>query len=64
MADASFTAETAARTGQSEHFSEWVRLTAEKNKGATCADIPRGRGQPQGGINAATRELRIDRTER
>lgn len=48
---------------RAEHIAEWLRLTDEQNKGATCADIPRGRGQPQGGINAATRELGIDRTE-
>lgn len=48
---------------RSEHIAEWVRLIGEKNKGATCADIPRSRGQPEGGINAAVRDLGIDRTE-
>lgn len=48
---------------RAEHIAEWVRLTEGKNKGASCADIQRGRGQPQGGINAAVRELGIDRTE-
>jgi hypothetical protein len=43
-------------------IAEWVRLT-DGNKGASCADIPRGRGQPQGGINAAVRDLGIDRSE-
>ena len=50
-------------TERAENIAEWVRLTGEKNKGASCADIPKGRGQPQGGINAATREFGIDRTE-
>ncbi|MBS0641340.1 MAG: hypothetical protein JSS43_15810 [Proteobacteria bacterium] len=40
-----------------------MKLAEETNKGATCADIQRGRGQPKGGINAAVRELGIDRTE-
>lgn len=48
---------------RANHIAEWVRLTEEKNKGATCADTPRGRGQPQGGINAAVRDLGVDRTE-
>lgn len=48
---------------RADHIAEWVRLTDEKNKGAICADIPRGRGQPQGGVNAAVRELGIERTE-
>jgi hypothetical protein len=45
------------------NIAEWVRLTDGANKGASCADIPRTRGQPKGGINAAVRELGIDRSE-
>ena len=41
---------------RADHIAEWVRLTEEANKGASCADIPRGRGQPQGGINAAEKK--------
>ncbi|NJL50560.1 MAG: ParB N-terminal domain-containing protein [Blastochloris sp.] len=37
---------------RAEHVREWVRLTEQKNIGASCADIPRTRGQPKGGINA------------
>lgn len=48
---------------RADQIAEWVRLTEEKNIGATCADIQRGRGQPKGGINAAVRDLGIDRTE-
>lgn len=46
---------------RSNMADEWIALTEAKqtNIGATCADIPRGRGQPQGGINAAVRELNI-----
>ena len=48
---------------RAENEAEWIRLTEEKNNGPSWADIPRGRGQPQGGINAATRELGITRQE-
>ena len=48
---------------RAENEAEWIRLTEEKNDGPSWADIPRGRGQPQGGINAATRELGITRQE-
>jgi hypothetical protein len=48
---------------RSEQVTEWVRLAGDRNKSASCADIPRGRGQPQGGINAAVRELGVERTQ-
>jgi len=48
---------------RADNVARWVKLTGDKNKGATCADIPKGRGQPQGGVNAAVRDLGIDRTE-
>ena len=48
---------------RSEHIAEWVRLTDEKNKVAQLAP-PAGGKQPRDkGINAAARELGIDRTE-
>jgi hypothetical protein len=49
---------------RSEHITEWIRLTEEKNKSASCVDIPKGRGQPKGGIRAAVRDLGIDLTAR
>jgi hypothetical protein len=49
--------------GAADQTARWIELTDRKNKGASCADIPKGRGQPKGGINAATRELGIDRSE-
>jgi hypothetical protein len=55
---------------RAEHIAEWVRLTeGEKVGGATCAshlDASGRRKSPQqkpSGINAAVRELGIDRTE-
>lgn len=53
---------------RAEHIAEWVRLTEGKAAGATCAgSLPDGRkAGPQHqarGINAATRELGIERTE-
>jgi hypothetical protein len=53
---------------RAEHIAEWVRLTGEKAGGATCAgSLPDGRKKgPQhqpSGINAAVRDLGIDRTE-
>jgi hypothetical protein len=49
-------------------YREWIRLTEEKVQTAQVAPNESkradGRGhRPQGGINAAVRELRIDRTE-
>lgn len=49
-----------------EQAAEWIRLTEEQNRAAqntltTCEDIPRRRGQPEGGIEAAARELGINR---
>ena len=46
---------------RADHIAEWVRLTAEKEVSAQSA--PKLPGRPQGGINAAVRELGIDRTE-
>jgi ParB family chromosome partitioning protein len=54
---------------RSEHVAEWVRLTEEKLAGASCADQLDARGQKKSqqqmpsGINAASKELGIDRTE-
>jgi hypothetical protein len=54
---------------RSRHIAEWVRLTRftntseANNNCATCTDIPRGPGQPQGGVSAAARELGIERTD-
>ncbi len=53
---------------RADHIAEWVRLTGEKAVGASCAtSLKDGRkAGPQhrpSGINAAVRELGIDRTE-
>ena len=52
---------------RSEHIAEWVRLTEQKKPAAQVAPLEIGYGKPPpqkaGGINAATRELGIDRTE-
>jgi ParB family chromosome partitioning protein len=53
---------------RADHIAEWVRLTEEKTAGASCASsLKDGRkAGPQhqpSGINAAVRELGIDRTE-
>ncbi|WP_131311906.1 hypothetical protein [Siculibacillus lacustris] len=53
-----------------EHVSEWVRLTEEREVSAQVAPkLPSvgvgrgvGGGRPESGINAAVRELGIDRT--
>lgn len=49
---------------RSEHIAEWVRLTDERGK-AQVAPLtkPHDRGRPNQGINAAVRDLGIDRTE-
>ncbi len=72
-----FTADTARRTGQSErkvqradltvmeraeHIAEWVRLTEAKSKAQVAPSGHTG-GRPDKGINAAVRDLHIDRTE-
>lgn len=49
-------------------IAEWVALTGEKTAGASCADSlhdgrKAGPQHQQRGINAATRELGIDRTQ-
>lgn len=41
--------------------AEWVELTGE-NFGATCAEN-KGRGRPQSGVNNASRQLDIERTD-
>lgn len=41
--------------------AEWVELTGE-NIGATCAEN-KGRGRPQSGVNEASRQLGIERTD-
>lgn len=48
---------------RSEHIAEWVRLTAEGKFHAAQVEPHRKAGQQPGGINAATRELGIDRNE-
>lgn len=53
---------------RAEHIAEWVRLTDMKTAGASCAgslaDGRRAGPQHQpGGINAASRDLGIDRTQ-
>ena len=59
----------AIKQERSEHIAEWVRLTEVKLVGSSWADQLDSRGQrksPQqtpGGINAATRELGIERKE-
>jgi hypothetical protein len=49
------------------HIAEWVRLTGEKEISAQLAPkIAKDgstRGRPESGINAAVRELGIDRSE-
>lgn len=50
-----------------EHVAEWIRLTEgrqkeERNTFANGESI-RGRGQPEGGINAAARELRVKKDD-
>lgn len=49
---------------RADHIAEWVKLTDEKVK-AQVAPLtkPHDRGRPNQGINAAVRELGIDRTE-
>lgn len=55
---------------RAEHIAEWVRLTeAKRDEAVSAHDAPKlsargrgGEGRPEGGINAASRELGIDRT--
>jgi ParB family chromosome partitioning protein len=47
---------------RADHIAEWVRLTEEKQSAQLAPKAPVGH-RPQGGINAAVRELGIDRTE-
>lgn len=46
---------------RSEHIAEWVRLTTDSHAAQLAPH--RKAGQQPGGINAATRELGIERTE-
>jgi ParB/RepB/Spo0J family partition protein len=54
-----------------EHIVEWIRLTEERRKvipaqlapKSKSESNPKGAGRPESGINAAVRELGIDRTE-
>jgi hypothetical protein len=52
---------------RAEHIAEWVRLTNEKMEQQPAQVAPpvrkHGHAQPGSGINAAVRELGIDRTE-
>jgi hypothetical protein len=49
---------------RSEHITEWVALTDEKVKAQVAPlDRPHDRGRANQGINAAVRDLGIDRTE-
>lgn len=52
-----------------EHIAEWVKLTREKQDGESAQLAPKlsargrsGEGRPASGINAAIRELGVDRT--
>ena len=49
-------------TERAEHIAEWVRLTGEKAKAQLAPSIHTG-GRSDQGINAAVRELGVDRTE-
>ena len=53
---------------RAEHIAEWVRLTGEKQSLAQVAPMKSRRSDGRGGsvgqgINAAVRDLGIDRTE-
>jgi hypothetical protein len=53
---------------RSEHIAEWVRITGEKQSPAQDAPVKSRRADGRGGsvgvgINAAVRDLGIDRTE-
>lgn len=53
-------------TERAEHIAEWVRLAEEREQikaQVAPLDRPHDRGRPNQGINAASRELGIDRTE-
>jgi ParB-like chromosome segregation protein Spo0J len=52
-----------------EHISEWVRLAGKNDDGVSAQDAPKlsargrnGEGRPESGINAASRELGVERT--
>ncbi len=52
---------------RAEHIAEWVRLTGDRLTGQPAQLAPpvkpRGHAQQSSGINAAVRELGINRTE-
>lgn len=48
---------------RAEHIAEWIRLTEERDAAQVAPHQPRKAGQQPGGINAATRELGIERTQ-
>jgi ParB family chromosome partitioning protein len=56
---------------RADHVAEWIRLTEERKEEKLVQDAPKsktetnpkGSGRPESGINAATRELGIERTE-
>lgn len=50
---------------RNEQIAEWIRLTEEQAADGISAQVaPKiGRGRPAAGINAASRELGIERTE-
>ena len=55
---------------RSEHIAEWVRLTEEKQAAVSAQLAPKlsargrsGEGRPESGINAAVRELGVERTQ-
>lgn len=47
---------------RAEQISEWVRLCEQKQVSAQLAPKPQG-GRPESGVNAASRELGLERTE-
>ena len=43
-----------------ENIAEWIKIT-DRILSQSAKEINRGRGQPEGGVNAAARELGVDR---
>lgn len=48
---------------RADQIAEWIRLTEEGISAQNAPKIKTGRGRPEGGINAAARELGLERTE-
>jgi len=48
------------RDGQ---VARWAELTEERNPSQVAMNIERGRGRPESGINAASRELGLDKMD-